>query len=150
MRSYKEPGDLKISQIEGKKDQPVENNDEGNSSDEEDFEQPKNKVARGTSNKKRRGSGAAAPASPAPRGRPPANKAQHRHSIDGTESLFGAPGPFPRASSWRAAPAENLLARAALRAFTPRLRLSFRTLMLSRHNQLQAQRNAHGCQAVVV
>ena len=62
-RSYKEPGDLKISQIEGKKDQPVENNDEGNSSDEEDFEQPKNKVARGTSNKKRRTrSGASEPA----------------------------------------------------------------------------------------
>ena len=117
------------------------------SSDEEDFEQPKNKVARGTSNKKRRGSGAAAPASPAPRGRPPANKAQQRHSIDGTESLFGAPGPFPRASSWRAAPAENLLLCAHS---PPRLRLSFGALMLSRHHQLQAQCDAHGCQAVVV
>jgi len=90
--SYKEPGELKISQLERPKDKEQA---EDSSDEEDDNAEPSLKKAGKPAKKPRRASGASA-ASPAPRGRPATgNKLQARHSIDGTESLFGAAVYFP-------------------------------------------------------
>ena len=88
LSSYKEPGELKISQLEGKKD-PEKHRDEDSSEDEDHFEQTSSKKTKGTAKKRRTSGGSAAAASPAAR---KTNKPIHaaRHSIDGSESLFGA------------------------------------------------------------
>ena len=80
--SYKEPGELKISMLEGKAAKKKEEPDNDSSDEEEDFSRGAKPKAR----KQRRVSGGHA-ASPAPRaqGSKPA-----RHSIDGSESLLGA------------------------------------------------------------
>jgi hypothetical protein len=88
--SYKEPGELKISQLEGKKDMVFEKPADGDSSDEEDFEQTSTRKGKGTAKKARRTS-AASVGSPAPRKNNKAVVPSARHSIDGSESLFGAP-----------------------------------------------------------
>lgn len=80
--SYKEPGELTISMLEGKADKKKEELDNDSSDEEEDFSRGAKPKAR----KQRRVSGGHG-GSPAPRaqGSKPA-----RHSIDGSESLLGA------------------------------------------------------------
>lgn len=79
--SYKEPGELKISLLEGKKEEGKKPVDEDNSSDEEDDSDPisrkKFKGPRSVSQKRR----VSAPKA--------SSKLQVRHSIDGGEGLLG-------------------------------------------------------------
>ena len=82
LRSYKEPGELKISQLEARRDTAKQDADVSSDEDEV-FEQPSTK--KGTAQpKKRRVSGAGASVAPRSSAAKPA-----RHSMDGSESLLG-------------------------------------------------------------
>ena len=91
--SYKEPGELKISMLEGRVDKDKhKDKDEDSSDEEEDFARSVKTKAK----KPRRASGGSV-ASPAPRAQ---GAKAARHSINGSESLFGAcipsvPAPVP-------------------------------------------------------
>ena len=85
--SYKEPPQLKFSQLEGKKDKGKEV-DELSSGDEDEAEQTSGKKEKGQKKRRVSASGKAAPT----------KKANNplRHSFDGSEGLLGV-SVFPRA-----------------------------------------------------
>ena len=85
--SYKEPPQLKFSQLEGKKDKGKEV-DELSSGDEDEAEQSSGKKEKGQKKRRVSASGKAAPT----------KKANNplRHSFDGSEGLLGV-SVFPRA-----------------------------------------------------
>ncbi len=85
--SYKEPPQLKFSQLEGKKDKGKEV-DELSSGDEDEAEQTSGKKEKGQKKRRVSASGKAAPTKKA--NNPP------RHSFDGSEGLLGV-SVFPRA-----------------------------------------------------